>query len=109
YAGCPSVIMTLWEIEDRSGAPIMDEFYRILSNGKKKPVALRMAKLKHLENADPLKAHPHFWLGYVTIGNTDAMYTSNDMYFFLIIVVIFIAVVIDQIIRHKKTRRDAGL
>ncbi len=109
YAGCPSIIMTLWEIEDRSGAPIMDEFYRILSNGKKKPVALRMAKLKHLENADPLKAHPHFWLGYVTIGNTDAMYTSNDMYFFLIIVVIFIAVVIDQIIRHKKTRQDAGL
>ena len=108
YAGCPSIIMTLWEIEDRSGTSIMDEFYRILSKGKKKPEALRMAKLKHIENADPLKAHPHYWLGYVTIGCTDALYTSNDIYFFIIVLIIIVAVAADQIIRQKKTRRKAG-
>ena len=106
YAGCPSIIMTLWEVEDRSGASILEEFYHLLSNGKKKHQALRQAKLKHIENADPLKAHPHYWLGYVSIGNTDAMYTSNDVYFFLAILVIIIAVVLDQILRNKKARKN---
>ncbi len=106
YAGCPSIIMTLWEVEDRSGASILEEFYHLLSNGKKKHQALRQAKLKHIENADPLKAHPHYWLCYVSIGNTDAMYTSNDVYFFLAILVIIIAVVLDQILRNKKARKN---
>ena len=109
YAGCPSIIMTLWEVEDRSGASILEEFYHLLSNGKKKHQALRQAKLKHIENADPLKAHPHYWLGYVSIGNSDAMYTSNDVYFFLAILVIIIAVLLDQIFRNKKARKNPGL
>ncbi len=106
YAGCPSIIMTLWEVEDRSGAPILDEFYQLLGNGKRKHQALRMAKLKHIENADPLKAHPHYWLGYVSIGNTDPMYTGNDVYFFLAILLVIVAVISDQLLRNKKARKN---
>ena len=109
YAGCPAIIMTLWEIEDRSGTTIMDEFYRLLSKGKKKNEALRLSKLKHIESADPLKAHPHYWLGYVSIGNTDAIYASNDIYFFGLILLILICVIVDQTNRHKKARQRARL
>jgi CHAT domain-containing protein len=53
YAGCPAIVMTLWQVEDKSGSEIMGNFYSYLSKGKRKDVALRMAKLKHLDLSDP--------------------------------------------------------
>jgi CHAT domain-containing protein len=105
YAGCPAVVMTLWEVEDRSGAEIMRQFYRFLQSGKKKHEALRMAKLKHLEKANPVTAHPHVWLCYVTIGNSDALYTSWDFYFFLILLGVLAGILTDQLVRKKKARK----
>jgi CHAT domain-containing protein len=83
FAGCPSILMTLWQVEDKSGVKIMEDFYYYLSKGKRKDVALRMAKLNHLESSDPLTAHPHYWLGYVSIGNPAPIFTSKDVYFIL--------------------------
>jgi CHAT domain-containing protein len=103
YAGCPSIVMTLWQVEDKSGAEIMKSFYRYLSHGKRKDVALRLAKLDHIKNADPLKAHPHYWLGYVTIGNPDPMYNRTDIYIVIIIILVVGFILADQILRRKNT------
>lgn len=105
YAGCPSIIMTLWEVEDLSGTEIMQNFYDFIAEGKEKDDALRLAKLKHIKEADPLKAHPHYWLGYVNIGNSEPLYGSKDIYFILVIVFALVLVVIDQIVRNKRKGR----
>lgn len=102
YAGCPSVVMTLWQVEDKSGVNIMSDFYRYLSKGKRKDVALRMAKLNHLESSDPLTAHPHFWLGYVNIGNAEPLYTSKDVYFIIFIFVALLLLFADYKFRRNK-------
>ncbi|MGB9878908.1 MAG: hypothetical protein ACPLGZ_02880, partial [Candidatus Pelagibacter ubique] len=60
--------------------------------------------LAHIENADPLKAHPHYWLGYVVIGNPEPLFKSNDIYFILIIFGVILFLFIDQIYRKKKAR-----
>jgi CHAT domain-containing protein len=104
YAGCPSVVMTLWDVEDRSGTEIMKEFYRNLKNGKTKDNALRQAKLMHLNRADPVMSHPHFWLGYITIGQTESLFPGNEIYFFGTIIVIALLLIIDQV-RKKLARR----
>tara|TARA_R110002050_G_scaffold89774_3_gene188998 strand:+ start:18 stop:3017 length:3000 start_codon:yes stop_codon:yes gene_type:complete len=104
YAGCPSIVMTLWEVEDESGAHIMKDFYKFLSKGKSKNEALRSAKLEHIQNADPLKAHPHYWLGYVVVGNPEPIFKSKDIYFVLIIFGVIIFLFLDQIYRKKKAR-----
>jgi CHAT domain-containing protein len=69
YAGCPSIVMTLWEVEDKSSATLVLDFYRYLFKGYSKPEALRLAKLEYLTNADPFKSHPYFWMGYIVIGD----------------------------------------
>lgn len=104
YAGCPSVVMTLWDIEDRTGTEIMKEFYRNLKAGKSKDVALREAKLLHISQADPLMSHPHFWLGYISIGNTDPLFPGYKLYFFVLLVFIM-AVFIADMIRKKVVRK----
>jgi len=105
YAGCPSIVMTLWQVEDKSGVKIMEDFYKYLSKGKRKDVALRMAKLNHLDNSDPLTAHPHFWLGYVNIGNPEPLYTSKDVYFVIFLFIALLLVLADWHFRKRRQRR----
>ena len=105
YAGCPSIVMTLWQVEDKSGVKIMEDFYNYLSKGKRKDVALRMAKLNHLNNSDPLTAHPHFWLGYVNIGNPEPLYTSRDFYFVIFLFIALLLIFADWHFRRRRLKR----
>lgn len=105
YAGCPSIVMTLWQVEDKSGIEIMRNFYSYLAKGKRKDVALRLAKLRHLDSSDPLTAHPHYWLGYVNIGNPEALYTSKDIYFITFLFIAIVLVFIDWHYRKKNPRK----
>ena len=61
-----------------------------------------MAKLAHIENADPLKAHPHYWLGYVAVGNTEPLFVSKDVYFVIAILGLIILFLVDQGIRRRR-------
>ncbi len=108
FAGCPSIVMTLWQVDDKSGVKIMEDFYYYLSKGKQKDVALRLAKLKHLEGSDPLTAHPHYWLGYVSIGNPEPLFTSKDVYFVVFVILAALLVLTDWYIR-KRPRKKRSL
>ena len=77
YAGCPSIVMTLWAVEDNSGLQLMTEFYKELTKGKSKTEALRQSKIEFIKKADQLKSHPYFWSGYVVIGNNKALYMKK--------------------------------
>jgi CHAT domain-containing protein len=70
YAGIPSVVMTLWEVEDHSSADLVALFYKNLRAGFATDIALQNAKIEFLETAGQLQSHPYFWAGYVNIGKT---------------------------------------
>jgi CHAT domain-containing protein len=105
YAGCPTIVMTLWEVEDNAGTKIMSSFYQNLKKGRSTDEALRLAKLNYLENANPRMAHPHYWLGYVSIGNSIPLFRSYDYYFFGLLILAFAGIITDQVIRLKKARK----
>ena len=69
YAGCPSVVTSLWKVDDEATAQLMQYFYENLANGKTKSTALREAKLSYLKNAPESKKHPLYWAGFVLIGD----------------------------------------
>ena len=73
YSGVPSIVMTLWEVDDKSGADIMTRFYTHLKEGVSKDVALQQAKIEYLNSASQLRAHPYFWSAYVNIGNSNPL------------------------------------
>jgi CHAT domain-containing protein len=74
FAGCPSILMTLWEVADLSTVYMMEKFYNHLKGHNPKPVALRKAKLNYLQDADELKANPFFWSSYVIIGDSSPVF-----------------------------------
>ncbi len=53
-------------------------------------------------NADPLKAHPYFWLGYVSIGDQRALYHTKTIYFVGMIMIILLAFLIEKFYIRKK-------
>lgn len=74
YAGCPTVLMSLWKIPDEATRQIMTAFYEELRKGTAKDEALRLAQMKFLnETTDPLYQHPYFWASMVVMGDTKPM------------------------------------
>lgn len=73
YAGCPSLVMSLWKIDERSSAEIIDRFYKRLADGRARNHALREAKLAYLNSAVDEQTLPYYWAGLVLVGETSAM------------------------------------
>lgn len=66
-AGAATQVLTLWAVEDRSTAQLMETFYRLLSKGARKGEALRSAQLVlRQENST---AHPYFWAPFFLVGD----------------------------------------
>lgn len=92
YAGCPSVVMSLWRISDEYSAMIMENFYRYLIKGKNSSEALRLAKLDYIKKQDEYKAHPADWAAFVMLGK-DFSYKKPFLRPVKIFVLIFMALV----------------
>jgi CHAT domain-containing protein len=104
YAGSQSVIMSMWEIEDRSGTEIVKSFYRYLKRGATKSNALRKARIDYRKNADMLRSHPYFWSSLVIYGNNAPLYYSFKLA--LIIGLIFLLVCAELILNYLKSRKS---
>lgn len=71
FAGCPSLITSLWSIDEKVSAEIIERFYAHLADGLPKHEALRKAKLEHLAAASDELALPFYWAGLVLIGDVE--------------------------------------
>jgi len=74
YSGSLSVVMSMWEIEDKSGTEVVKMFYDNLEKGYSKSASLRKARSVFLKNSDQLRSHPYFWSAMVVYGNNSAIY-----------------------------------
>jgi CHAT domain-containing protein len=64
YAGTPSLVVSLWTVNDRSTAQLMRHFYEGLQNGLNKARALQEAVLK-VKSGFP---HPYYWAPFILMG-----------------------------------------
>jgi CHAT domain-containing protein len=106
YAGCPGIVMTLWVIDDKSGVKLMINFYKELVKGKAKDEALRIAKLKFIEEGNLTVAHPFYWAAYICVGNTDPLFIPKTKILIIIgavIISVSILMIIKRILKKRKT------
>ena len=67
-AGAKSVVASLWAVDDRSTATVMESFYQHLRAGLDVSDSLRQAQLDFIRDYKE-KAKPYFWAGFVVIGD----------------------------------------
>ncbi|MEZ5072242.1 MAG: CHAT domain-containing tetratricopeptide repeat protein [Bacteroidales bacterium] len=94
YAGCPSIVMTLWQVSDKSSSELMTSFYQYLKRGKSKQEALRLAKLDYLKSADELTSNPYFWSAFVIFGDESPIYKKSGITYWLIIILSFMGIMV---------------
>lgn len=85
YAGSPSLVMTLWEVDDKSGVTLMKYFYKNLLKGQCKSTAMRNAKIAYLKNSPLQKTHPFFWSTYICLGNDAPIFRNRFINVYAII------------------------
>jgi CHAT domain-containing protein len=73
YAGTPSVIASLWSVDDQATQQLMVAFYTHLRQGQSKAEALRSAQLE-IRQEYP---NPYYWAGFVLTGDLGESRTAN--------------------------------
>jgi CHAT domain-containing protein/Tfp pilus assembly protein PilF len=89
-AGSKSVIVSLWDVNDKYTSYFMRDFYTHLAEGKSKSDALRQAKLDFIKK---YSANPYYWSAFVLSGNPSSMKLQEAssftaVYFLLIFLLI---------------------
>lgn len=64
--GAPTVMASLWSVEDESTRRLMNLFYAQLARGKGRAEALALAERELMKQAD--YSHPYFWAAFVLVG-----------------------------------------
>jgi len=103
-AGSKSVLVTLWDVNDKYTSYFMKDFYKHLAEGKSKTAALQKTKLNFIKNHS---SNPYYWSAFVLSGNPSAvkMMESSSIniihIFGLILLVGFLYLVIIRLKRAK--------
>ncbi|MCL1466832.1 CHAT domain-containing protein [Argonema galeatum] len=69
YAGTPSVMASLWSVDDKVTGLLMERFYTHLRSGMTKAIALRQAQMD-IRAEYP---HPYYWAAFVLVGDGGSM------------------------------------
>ncbi len=68
HAGAGRVVATLWPVQDRATATLMEAFYGALHSGQGASAALAAAQRALLR--DPATEHPFYWAGFTLVGGS---------------------------------------
>jgi CHAT domain-containing protein len=103
YAGCPSIVMSLWKVDDLTTAQVMKSYYSRVFNRTDLGSVLRESKLEYLKNSDELSSHPFYWAALIHIGDTRGIAKTNFLltYSALAFAIIF-AVSLIYLVRKKR-------
>lgn len=63
-AGAPSVLLSLWTVDDEATAQLMEKFYLTFRDSNSATGALRAAQMELIKQ----KPHPFFWSPFVVMG-----------------------------------------
>ena len=79
----PTVISTLWTVDDKATSILMEKFYTELLNGHSKADALRLAQQVVREYGEEEYANPFFWAGFILSGDggkiDQTLYEPSDV------------------------------
>ncbi|MRR20252.1 CHAT domain-containing protein [bacterium] len=104
YAGSRSVLMSMWEVEDKSASTVMHSFYKNMRSGQTKSSALRNARLKFLRSADQGRSHPYYWSALVIYGDdTPLWFNRIRIYSSLLLLLMAVAALIAAVYKGPRS------
>lgn len=100
YSGSRSVVLSMWEVEDKSATDIVEKYYSFLRRGRTKSEALRLARQNYIKRADMLHSHPYFWATLVVYGNNRPVYYN----YHILVACIMVLIAAGTIVIYRRFR-----
>ncbi|GGZ33207.1 hypothetical protein GCM10007049_28560 [Echinicola pacifica] len=100
YAGCKSLLASLWQVDDMSTSKIISGFYGHFKKGKNLAQSIQLAKLDYINTSDEQMAHPRYWAGMVPVGNAAA----GTNHLFLWYALVFAGLLLTLYLNRRKLR-----
>ncbi len=79
YAGCQSILSTLWSSDEQATAQLLQDFFSKLKAGEAKDLALADSKRDFLAASSARTAldyHPRQWASLMVVGDAQAMFSG---------------------------------
>lgn len=94
YGSTQTSVSSLWVADDKATASIMNDFYKNLSQGQSKGMALHNSKLNYLNNHYGSELSPYYWSSFILIGDTSPLPQRSSLllYIFGLITLVFVFV-----------------
>ena len=67
-SGCRAAVVTCWNINDKSTAKLVSDFYKNIKAGNSIARSLARAKREFINSEREMYRHPYFWAPYIVIG-----------------------------------------
>jgi CHAT domain-containing protein len=77
-AGNPSLLVSLWQVNDQITSQFMQIYYQHLLKGLPKAQALQQTQLDYLQFSQGLAAHPAYWSPFVQVGHNAPITTAKS-------------------------------
>lgn len=98
FAGCPSVITTIWNAHDESMANLSQRFYYYLEQGFATDEAIRLSKIELIRTYSD---HPFYWSNFILIGQSTSIDLPSNLYTYILIGVSIVLLILAWSIRRR--------
>ncbi|GGD67286.1 hypothetical protein GCM10011514_34200 [Emticicia aquatilis] len=98
FAGCPSVITTIWNAHDESMAKLSQRFYYYLQKGFPTDEAIRLSKIDLIRTYSD---HPFYWSNFILIGQSTSIDLPSNLFIYTIVGVSVVIVILAWSIRRR--------
>ena len=105
YAGCASMVNSLWKADDEATAEILHQFHQYLQKGYTKSKALRQAKLDYL-HGNALHKAPGYWAHLILTGDTQPLVKAHTGYRWLLVAGVMVAVLCGGVYFFKRRKKS---
>jgi CHAT domain-containing protein len=98
FAGCPSVITTIWNAHDESMANLSQRFYYYLEQGFETDEAIRLSKIELIRTYSD---HPFYWSNFILIGQSTSINLPSNLLTYMLIGVSIAVLILAWSIRRR--------
>lgn len=104
--GVPSIVMSLWKVNDRITSGLMVDMYRgFLEEGLPINEALRNSKLSYLERSDSYASHPYYWAAFLQLGQNTQLNEGAGISLLTIMLVVLPLILLTLWLIYRKRKR----
>jgi CHAT domain-containing protein/predicted negative regulator of RcsB-dependent stress response len=87
FAGCPSVITTIWNAHDESMAKLSERFYAHLKQGYSTAEAIQLSKIELIRSYSD---HPFYWSNFILIGKSSPIILRSNTILYFVLILVFL-------------------